>query len=214
MFESLQQKPVCRVVGMMSGTSVDGVDAAVVEIGRKDGAPCVKLLAFENKPYPEAMRRQIFALVPAGKLHRGQNRLHELSPGRTLQPRGAVRDRKSRPEAGGYRPDRLPRPDHLARARPAAAGWLPPLRYTVQIGEGSVIASRTGIPTVSDFRVGDMAVGGQGAPLVPVFGIPALPARGCVPSPAEYRRHRQHGPCCRPARPPRTCSPLTPAPAT
>ena len=52
MFESLQQKPVCRVVGMMSGTSVDGVDAAVVEIGRKDGAPCVKLLAFENKPYP------------------------------------------------------------------------------------------------------------------------------------------------------------------
>ena len=62
MFESLQQKPVCRVVGMMSGTSVDGVDAAVVEIGRKDGAPCVKLLAFENKPYPEAMRRQIFAL--------------------------------------------------------------------------------------------------------------------------------------------------------
>ena len=50
MFESLQQKPVCRVVGMMSGTSVDGVDAAVVEIGRKDGAPCVKLLAFENKP--------------------------------------------------------------------------------------------------------------------------------------------------------------------
>lgn len=52
MLRELQKKAVRRVVGMMSGTSVDGVDAAVVEIGGSAAAPQVKLLAFENRPYP------------------------------------------------------------------------------------------------------------------------------------------------------------------
>ena len=51
MLRELQKKAVRRVVGMMSGTSVDGVDAAVVEIGGSAAAPQVKLLAFENRPY-------------------------------------------------------------------------------------------------------------------------------------------------------------------
>ena len=62
MLRELQKKAVRRVVGMMSGTSVDGVDAAVVEIGGSAAAPQVKLLAFENRPYPPAVREQIFRL--------------------------------------------------------------------------------------------------------------------------------------------------------
>ena len=60
MFERLKDSPVRRVVGMMSGTSVDGVDAALVEIsGGLDGsAPEVKLLAFSNTPFPPAGRCQ------------------------------------------------------------------------------------------------------------------------------------------------------------
>ena len=63
MLRELQKKAVRRVVGMMSGTSVDGVDAAVVEIGGSAAAPQVKLLAFENRPYPPAVREQIFRLA-------------------------------------------------------------------------------------------------------------------------------------------------------
>lgn len=54
-----KQETVRRVVGMMSGTSVDGIDAALVEIGE---GSAVKLLAFENSPFPPAVREQIFAL--------------------------------------------------------------------------------------------------------------------------------------------------------
>ena len=61
-FQSMHENKVRRVVGMMSGTSVDGVDAALVEIGQHDGSLQIKLLAFENNPYPEAVREQIFAL--------------------------------------------------------------------------------------------------------------------------------------------------------
>lgn len=167
MFESLQQKPVCRVVGMMSGTSVDGVDAAVVEIGRKDGAPCVKLLAFENKPYPEAMRRQIFALFRPES-----STVDKIGYMNFLLGEHYSRAALSAIEKAGLKPediDLIGSHGQTIWHEPALQqqDGLPPLRYTVQIGEGSVIASRTGIPTVSDFRVGDMAVGGQGAPLVP-----------------------------------------------
>ena len=55
-------KEVRHVVGMMSGTSVDGVDAALVEISGTDSEPKVKLLAFENKPYPPQVREKIFSL--------------------------------------------------------------------------------------------------------------------------------------------------------
>ena len=64
MLENIAKKPVRRVVGMMSGTSVDGVDAALVEIsgGLDGGAPEVKLLAFSNTPFPPAVREGIFTL--------------------------------------------------------------------------------------------------------------------------------------------------------
>ena len=62
MLEEIRSKPVRRVVGLMSGTSVDGIDAALVEIGGTDEAPEVRLVAFEDRPWPEEVRRQIFPL--------------------------------------------------------------------------------------------------------------------------------------------------------
>ena len=62
MFEALTKKSVHRVVGMISGTSVDGVDAALVEISREGDTRQAKLLAFENNPYPQEVRPRIFEL--------------------------------------------------------------------------------------------------------------------------------------------------------
>ena len=159
-------KPVRRVVGMMSGTSVDGVDAALVEISGTREQPEITLLAFENKPYPEEVREEIFRLfhpetAPVDRVGRMNFLLGELYGAAAL----SVIDRAGlRPEdvdligSHGQTIWHAPEPEELA-------GYS--IRYTVQIGEGAVIAARTGIPTISDFRVADMAVGGQGAPLVP-----------------------------------------------
>ena len=93
MLREIQKKPVRRVVGMMSGTSVDGVDAAVVEIGGSAGEPQVKLLAFENQPYPPAVREQIFALfrpetATVDKVGYMNFLLGELTPSPPCRPSG------------------------------------------------------------------------------------------------------------------------------
>lgn len=166
MLRALEGKQRRLVVGMMSGTSVDGVDAALVEISGDDDRPAVKLLAFENKPYPASVRPKIFDLfrpetATVDKVGYMNFLLGELYAQSALS---VIRKAGVRPEevdAIGSHGQTIwhepqPRQDD---------GF--PVRYTVQIGEGSVIAQRTGIPTVSDFRVADMAEGGQGAPLVP-----------------------------------------------
>ena len=159
-------KPIRRVVGMMSGTSVDGIDAALVELRGPAEKPELTLLAFENRPYPQGVREGIFRLFRPetatvdrvgemnfllGELY-GQAALSVIRKA-GLQP-GDVDLIGSHGQTIWHAPE------------PAEVEGFP-LRYTVQIGEGAVIAARTGIPTVSDFRVADMAVGGQGAPLVP-----------------------------------------------
>ena len=165
MLENLK-KPARLVVGMMSGTSVDGVDAALTEISHSADAPRVRLLAFENTPYPQAVREKIFALfrpetATVDKIGYMNFLLGELYAQAALS---VIAKAGLKPEdvdlIGSHgqtiwHEPQAQSPDGL------------PVRYTVQIGEGSVTAERTGIPTVSDFRVADMAAGGQGAPLVP-----------------------------------------------
>lgn len=166
MLREIPEKPVRRVVGIMSGTSVDGVDAALVEIGGSEESPKVKLLAFENRPYPPKVRARIFELFrPETSTVDRIGYLNFLLG--ELYARAAL----SVIEKAGLRPaevDLIGSHGQTIWHQPEPCGEDGyPIRYTVQIGEGSVIAERTGIPTVSDFRVADMAMGGQGAPLVP-----------------------------------------------
>lgn len=166
MFEALTKKSVHRVVGMISGTSVDGVDAALVEISREGDTRQVKLLAFENNPYPQEVRPRIFELFrpessTVDKIGYMNFLLGEIYARAAL---GVIAKAGLVPAdvdlIGSHGQTIWHEPD--AQMQDGL-----PIRYTVQIGEGAVIAARTGIPTVSDFRVADMAVGGQGAPLVP-----------------------------------------------
>ena len=166
MLEALSAKGIHRVVGMMSGTSVDGVDAALIELSREGGAPRVKLLAFENTPYPQGVRECVFELFrpetsTVDRIGYMNFLLGELYARAALSVIAKAGLTSADVDLIGSHGQTI---WHEPEARETDGM---PIRYTVQIGEGAVIAARTGIPTVSDFRVADMAVGGQGAPLVP-----------------------------------------------
>ncbi len=164
--QEISDKPVRRVVGLMSGTSVDGVDAALIELTGPPLEPEVALLAFENRSYPQRVREQIFELfrpetATVDKIGYMNFLLGELYAESAL---AVIRKAKMTPDQvdliGSHGQTIWHEPNLTERD-----GY--PIRCTVQIGEGAVIAARTGIPTVSDFRVADMALGGMGAPLVP-----------------------------------------------
>jgi anhydro-N-acetylmuramic acid kinase len=171
MIDRIAKKEVRKIIGLMSGTSVDGIDAALVEI---TGNPYegnsvsgrVKLLAFENKPFPEKVRNQIFELFQAGnatvdKVGYMNFLLGELYAGAACSvAQKAGLSIKEIDCIGSHGQTIYHHPKHIIKD-----GY--PIGYTVQIGEGAVITQRTKVPCVSDFRVGDMAAGGQGAPLVP-----------------------------------------------
>ena len=166
MLEEIRKKSVRRVVGLMSGTSVDGIDAALVEIGGTDEAPEVRLVAFEDRPWPEEVRRQIFPLFrpetatvdKIGYMNFLMGEIYAQSVSSVVEKAGLTL--ADIDLIGSHGQTIWHAPEVCGKD-----GF--PVRFTVQIGEGSVIAARTGVPTVSDFRVADMAVGGQGAPLVP-----------------------------------------------
>lgn len=146
-------------IGLMSGTSVDGIDAAVVTIAA-DGKPA--LVASHAHPIPPTTRIDIQTLMQAGANE--IERLGELdmllgglfadAANTVIQQAGL--DKKSIRAIGSH--------GQTLRHRPRAAH-----PFTLQIGNPSVIAERTGITTVADFRARDIAAGGQGAPLVPAF---------------------------------------------
>ena len=166
MLEEIRNKPLRRVVGFMSGTSVDGIDAALVEIGGSDQAPEVRLLAFEDRPWPEGVREQIFPLFrpetatvdKIGYMNFLMGEIYAQAVVSVVEKAGLTLADIDLIGSHGQTIWHAPEPCDKD-------GF--PVVFTVQIGEGSVIAARTGVPTVSDFRVADLAVGGQGAPLVP-----------------------------------------------
>ena len=166
MLEEIRNKPLRRVVGLMSGTSVDGIDAALVEIGGSDQAPEVRLLAFEDRPWPEGVREQIFPLFrpetatvdKIGYMNFLMGEIYAQAVVSVVEKAGLTLADIDLIGSHGQTIWHAPEPCDKD-------GF--PVVFTVQIGEGSVIAARTGVPTVSDFRVADLAVGGQGAPLVP-----------------------------------------------
>jgi anhydro-N-acetylmuramic acid kinase len=160
----------------MSGTSADGVDAALVRIEGGTGSPQVHLQAFLTHPFPPGMREAIRAAsVPVtgsvDLLCRLNVALGEVFAEAALAvaeragvPMTAVDIVGSHGQTVHHLP--LPTPFHSYT-----------IRSTLQLGEPCVIAERTGVMTVADFRPRDMAAGGEGAPLAP-YGHHLLFAHG------------------------------------
>lgn len=128
------------VAGIMSGTSLDGVDVAIVEM------PGGRLLEHRSMAYPAALRQRLLAVSDAECHTREIARLHF--------------------ELAGVYARAVPRPVDLAGCHGQTI-YHEGRRTTLQIGDGSVLAARLNAPVVCDFRPADIAAGGEGAPLVP-----------------------------------------------
>lgn len=150
------------VIGLMSGTSMDGIDAAVVEIKSVGGKRHLKPIAFVAPPYPRELKERLLSL---GKNQSVMPKVSEVSALNfvlgELFARAAIlaarRARISMAEIAliGSHGQTV---YHCPRGREPA---------TLQLGEPAIIAERTGITTVADFRPADIAAGGEGAPLAP-----------------------------------------------
>lgn len=145
-------------VGLMSGTSADGIDAIVAELRGQGLGLRATLRAHVHTPFPARFRRQVLRVC----LHGGVAEICELNF--ALGERFAAAARAAIRKAG-LQPSQITG----IGSHGQTIHHLPAAKHpsTLQIGEPCVIAERTGITTVADFRVRDMAAGGQGAPLVP-----------------------------------------------
>ncbi len=147
-----------RAIGLMSGTSIDGIDAALVET---DGVGHVRPLAFIPYSYDRSFReklRQIFGKKDMAKnpdinaIERELTELHAEIVHRLLQK---LSDDIGQIDVIGFHGQTI--------------FHQPQEGKTYQIGDGALLAKTTGIPVVNDFRSADMRAGGQGAPLVPLY---------------------------------------------
>jgi anhydro-N-acetylmuramic acid kinase len=161
----MASKPML-VLGLMSGTSADGIDVALASIS---GAPPhlrARLLGHTSSEFPPALRKEILRVaeqhpISAGELSQLNFRLGEVFAEAAL---AACRKFHGSPKRVALIGSHGQTIFHQGKPAPYLGHAT---ASTLQIGEPSVIAALTGITTVGDFRPADMALGGQGAPLVP-----------------------------------------------
>ena len=142
-------------IGIMSGTSADGIDAAAIEISEERPRPAIRLLAHVARAHPDALRYRIIAAGSGTPLP-----AHDIA---ALHADLGIAYASIARELIG-----------VIGARPACIAvhgqtiaHFPGEHATLQIGDASRVAVETGVPVIDDFRSADIAVGGQGAPLVP-----------------------------------------------
>jgi anhydro-N-acetylmuramic acid kinase len=164
----LTRKKKKKVIGLMSGTSVDGMDAVLVELTGSGGDTNVKQIAFQTYPYSPEVKEFILKnsnadtarLDDVVRLNILLGELFTDAANRIIRKAGLKNKDINLIGSHGHTIHHLPDKKNLFGKNISA---------TLQIGDPTVIAKRTGIITVGDFRIADIAVGGSGAPLVPYF---------------------------------------------
>jgi anhydro-N-acetylmuramic acid kinase len=143
-------------IGLMSGTSLDGISAAAVRFTERDGRTHFDLLAFRASAYTKEQRNRMLAAMTGVSTAEYSALAFDFGAWLGEAAIGVIAD------AG------VARKDIVAIGSHGQTLWHAAPHDTWQFGESAVIAERTGIDVVSDFRVADVAAGGQGAPLVPI----------------------------------------------
>ncbi|MFH1158567.1 MAG: anhydro-N-acetylmuramic acid kinase [Pseudomonadota bacterium] len=148
---------IYRVIGLMSGTSLDGIDVALL---RTDGEEHIECEAFLTVPYDDKLRSEIRACfgTPPEQLGRTEGAARALTVAHAEAVHELLEKRRVRPDDVD-----------LIGFHGQTVSHAPDKGWTCQIGDGALMASMTGITVVNDFRTADVRAGGQGAPLVPVY---------------------------------------------
>jgi anhydro-N-acetylmuramic acid kinase len=157
---ALRERPRRIVIGLLSGTSADGTDAALCEIAGFGENTGLVARSFVTTPFPRPLRERIYRIAQADT--------SELTDLDVMLGESFADAAHAVAAAAGVRMAEVAligSHGQTAVHHPRSAGRL---GATLQIGEAAVIAERTGCPVVSDFRVRDVAAGGEGAPLVPL----------------------------------------------
>jgi anhydro-N-acetylmuramic acid kinase len=141
---------IFKAIGLMSGTSLDGVDAALLET---DGYGYVEPLGFVSLPYDRETRDKLRACL--GARVKGDMRLREASQLLTLRHIEAVKKLRAKADVIGFHGQTITHD--------------PANKFTLQIGDAEMLARETGMDVVSDFRSADVLAGGQGAPFLPLY---------------------------------------------
>ena len=159
-------------IGLMSGTSLDGVDGVMAEISPGK----LTVLAHADTPLPPELRAELLALNTPGpnELHRAA-----LAANALMQVYGAVVAKLLRATATNPADIRgIGAHGQTVRHQPQNHPGLSGVGYTLQLCNPALLAELTGMDVVADFRNRDVAAGGQGAPLVPVFHQSVFGQRG------------------------------------
>lgn len=164
-------------IGMMSGTSLDGMDAVICQFDESEGE---KIIATHSKPFPEQLRDTLLALCQPNGItqlaHPVKNIILQQQPQSELEWFGWA-SREYAEFASTVVLELLQKSGNSADAILAigchgqTVRHRPNLGFSLQLVDPNIIAERTGITVVTDFRRRDMAVGGQGAPLAPAFHL-------------------------------------------
>lgn len=158
-----------RVVGLMSGTSHDAIDAVAAAISLRDNTIEVQLAGLLSRPYPAELRAELIAALPPGSVDLATVCRLDTAIGQEF---AAAADAAVHEFFGGAA-------DLIVSHGQTMYHWVTDGRAhgTLQLGQPAWIAERTGLPVVSDLRPRDIAAGGQGAPLVALFDLLWLAGR-------------------------------------
>jgi anhydro-N-acetylmuramic acid kinase len=168
-----------RAIGLMSGTSHDGVSAALVELDER-ARPPARVLAFHTFPYSPRLRTELLDASTDGKIGAAAISTLNFALGRELGRAAIEIARRARVALSDVA--FIGSHGHTFFHLPPRRALCGQLASTLQLGESAVIAAGTGLPVVDNFRTMDLALGGEGAPLAPLahFWLFADPVLGRI----------------------------------